>query len=153
MTLVTARLLLGVDGAANTETSKRAYRQMARLLHPDQFERDSEGYMVATRLMGNVNDAYRIVMKNMTSQSNQSEQVTVQSEKSSPNASGRNRSHPRPIYTGRGWPFVRLASHYVSWLTLIFLNGSPLGLVGFLAFQGLASWAKRKSLGPVRSSK
>ena len=153
MTLGTARFLLGIDGAADTKTSKRAYRQMARLLHPDQYEKDSEGYAVATRLMGNVNDAYRMVLKNMTGASNQNEHMAAHPDKTSANAPRRKSSHPRPMYTGGGWPSVRLASHYASWLTLILLNGSPMGLVGCLAFQGLASWAKRKTLGPVRSSK
>lgn len=151
MTLGTARFLLGIDGVADIETSKRAYRQMARLLHPDKYEKDSEAYLVATRLMGNVNDAYRIITTNRTSPSYQSEHVSVHPEESSSKASERKGSHPRPTYMGRGWPSIRLASHYAGWLTLILVNASPVGFLGFLVFQGLASWAKRKSLKPIRS--
>lgn len=142
MTLEAARLFLGLDETADAKTVKRAFRQMARLLHPDQHQIDSELYVQSTRLMRNLNDAHEIVIKNRGTKSHPYERTgSRQPQSPRPNSRPVKNHHPKGL--SRLWSLVRLASHYASWLALILLNGQLAGVVCFLLFQVLASLAKR----------
>jgi len=54
-----ARQLLGVDDAADAETVKRAYRRLARALHPDlQPDADDQRRRTLERRFAEVTAAY-----------------------------------------------------------------------------------------------
>jgi DnaJ-domain-containing protein 1 len=55
-----ARRLLGVDAGADRESVKRAYRRLARALHPDLHpSASSERRRLLERKLGEINAAYR----------------------------------------------------------------------------------------------
>lgn len=142
MPLETAKTLLGVDDLTDQNAIKRSFRQLVRILHPDQFSSNPELLEVSTRLMADVNRAFETVrQEDSSNNANVSDSETKEPDLDAP------KTNPQPSQMSkdpqRSTMSLRIFCHYGSLVSLVATNGSPTGLLGAMIFQLLASICKR----------
>ena len=142
MPLETAKTLLGVDDLTDENAIKRSFRQLVRILHPDQFSSNPELLDVSTRLMAEVNRAFETLRQadssnNAKVSDNQTNEPDIDASKTYPQAFHMSKDPQRSTMS------LRIFCHYGSLISLVATNGSPTGLFGAIIFQLLASICKR----------
>jgi curved DNA-binding protein CbpA len=142
MPLETAKTLLGVDDLTDQNAIKRSFRQLVRILHPDQFSSNPELLDASTRLMADVNRAFETLRKE-----NSSNNAKVSNDETNKPDFDTPKTNPEPFNLSKDpqrWTMsLRIFCHYGSLISLVATNGSLAGVLGAIICQLLASICKR----------
>lgn len=121
--------ILGLDPGASSEQVRQAYRDMARVWHPDRFAHDPRLQQKAQEKLKEINEAYERLQDNGSSAS----QTRTRSEGSNPH--GQTRSEPSESWSGpvipveEPVPVQRKSRSSVAWYLLVLLLLIITGLI------------------------